>query len=271
MPLIKAGAIDLDYWEAGRGPALVLVHSSGSGNRQWRRLAEDMQDSHRLIAVNLFGYGATTPWPADRSQTLADQAELVMAAASIVAEPVVLIGHSLGAAVALEAALRLGNRVRMVIVFEPIPFYLLKAHGPADAFAEIDGVGSGYRTRAASGDWEGAGALFIDYWSGSGTWAALAGDRKAGLLALLPNVVHEWDAVMTPTRPLSAWQSIPMPAHLIRSADTRPPTHALASLLTATQGAWRLHEVPEGGHMAPVARPDLVNPLITDLLSDVRP
>lgn len=271
MPVIKAGAFDVDYWEAGHGPALVLVHSSASGNRQWRRLAEELQDRYRLIAVNLFGYGATSPWPGERKQTLADQAALVMAAASLAQEPVVLIGHSLGAVVALEAALRLGERVRTAIVFEPIPFYLLKLHGPADAFAEIEGIGAGYRERAARGDWEGVGTLFVDYWSGEGAWAALSPDRKASVLAMLPNVIREWDAVLTPSRTLREWQGISTPMRLIRAADTRRPAHALASLLTAAGGTWRLHEVAEGGHMAPVGRPDLVNPLIAGLLADGHP
>jgi pimeloyl-ACP methyl ester carboxylesterase len=269
MPVIKAGAYDLDYWEAGRGPALLLVHSSASGNRQWRRLADDF-DRHRLIAVNLFGYGATSPWPGDRTQTLADHADLVTAAAAAVAAPVVLIGHSLGAAVALEAALQLGEQVRMVIVFEPILFYLLKAHGSADAFAEIDAVGKRYREHAAHNDWEGAGSQFIDYWSGPGTWAALSPERRSGLIAVLPNVVHEWSAVLAPWRPLSAWRKIAAPIHLIRAADTRLPTRELAGLLTAAH-AWHFHEVAEGGHMAPVSRPDLVNPRIVALLADAAP
>jgi pimeloyl-ACP methyl ester carboxylesterase len=266
MPLIKAGAFDLDYWEAGHGPALVLVHSSASGNRQWRRLADALQDRYRLIAVNLFGYGATSSWPGDRKQTLRDQADLVMAAAVIAQEPVVLIGHSLGGVVALEAVLRLGERARMGIVFEPIPFYLLRDHAPDGVFTEIAGIGSGFRERAARGDWDGAGTLFIDYWSGEGAWAALTPERKAGVLAMLPLVIQEWDAVLTPSRTLQEWQSISIPMHVIRAADTRRPAHTLANLLTATGGAWRLHEVAEGGHMAPVGRPDLVNPLIAGLL-----
>jgi len=271
MPVIKAGAFDLDYWEAGSGPALVLVHSSASGNLQWRKLAEELQYRYRLIAVNLFGYGATSPWPDDRKQTLADQAALVMAAAALAQEPVALIGHSLGGIVALEVTLRLGNQVRMGIVFEPIPFYLLKAHAPADVFAEIDGIAAGCRECAARDDWEGVGALFIDYWSGEGTWTALSERRKAVILAMLPRITGEWDAVLLPARPLTEWHSIAIPVHLIRAADTRRPTYTLASLLTAAGGAWRLHEVAEGGHMAPVGRPDLVNPLITRLLTDMHP
>jgi pimeloyl-ACP methyl ester carboxylesterase len=229
MPVIKAGAFDLDYWDVGRGPALVLVHSSASGNRQWRRLADELMDRYRLIAVNLFGYGETSPWPGERKQTLGDQAELVIAAAALVAEPVVLIGHSLGGAVALEAALRLGSRARMGIVFEPIPFYLLRDHAADGVFAEIAGIGSGYRERAgaARGDWEGVGALFIDYWSGEGAWASLSPERKASVLAMLPVVIQEWDAVLTPSRSLREWQSLSTPMHVIRAADTRRPTYAL--------------------------------------------
>src|SRR5262249_6297049 len=241
MPVIKAGAFDLDYWEAGSGPALVLVHSSASGNRQWRKLADELQGRYRLIAVNLFGYGATSRWPGDRKQTLADQAALVTAAAALAQEPVVLIGHSFGGVVALEAALRLGDRVRMGILFEPIPFYLLQAHAPDGAFAEIAGIGSVYREHAARGDWDAVGKLFIDYWSGEGAWAALSPERKAGVLAMLPLVIEEWDAVLTPSRTLSEWQGLSIPIHVIRAADTRQPPYELASLLAAAGGTWHLH------------------------------
>ena len=85
MPLIRAGAFDLDYADTGSGPAVVLLHSSASGRRQWQRLVEALQSRYRLIAVNLFGYGKTSSWPGTP-------------------EPVALIGHSLGGAVAFEAA-----------------------------------------------------------------------------------------------------------------------------------------------------------------------
>ena len=87
----------------------MLVHSSASGHRQWQRLVEDLQSRYRLIAVNLFGYGKTSPWPGERPLTVADQAELVLAAADLAPEPVTLVGHSLGAAVAFEAAARAGT------------------------------------------------------------------------------------------------------------------------------------------------------------------
>lgn len=269
MQTVRAGEFDVEYLAAGAGPAVILLHASASGVRQWRKLFEELQDSYFVLAVNLFGYGKTSPWPDDRVQTLADQAVLAGAAASIIKEPVTLVGHSLGGAVALETALALGDRLQGVIVFEPILFSLLKAHGPVDAFAEIQNMGTRFSEWGWEGDWDRAGEWFIDYWSGVGAWSAMSEERKAGLRTMLPNVLHEWDAMLSPARFLPEWGQITAPVHILRAADTRYPTHAIASLMTETHRHWHLHELAAGGHMAPLARPDLVNPAIEKLLEEV--
>jgi pimeloyl-ACP methyl ester carboxylesterase len=271
MRTTRAGEFEVEYTEAGAGPAIILLHSSASGLRQWRRLMDDLKGRYRLLAVNLFGYGTTSVWPGRRTQTLADQAGLAVAVADRVDEPVILIGHSLGGAVALETALQLGSRLRAVAVFEPILFSLLATHGPADAFVEIHDLSVRYQALGMAAQWDKAGKAFIDYWAGPGSWSAMPDERKAGLRITLPNVQHEWDAVIAPFRPLSDWGAIAAPVHVLRAADTRRPTHAVASLLAATHKDWRLHELKEGGHMAPVARPDLTNPLFARILADVVP
>jgi pimeloyl-ACP methyl ester carboxylesterase len=268
MPVIKAASFDLDVLDVGTGPTVVLLHSSASGARQWRRLVDELKDRYRVLAVNLFGYGATSPWPAARPMTLGDAAELAIAAADLAGGPVALIGHSFGAAVALETAMRLGERASALIAFEPIPFYLLKQHGPPAAADEIATVANGFRAHAAKGEMAVGAELFIDYWSGAGTFAALPDERRDGILAMGASVVHEWDAVMTPWRALADWGGIAAPTHIIRAADTRAPTREIAALFATTYPHWRRHEVATGGHMAPVSRPDLVNPLLAEILGD---
>jgi len=263
MPVIKAGAFDLEYTDTGSGPAVILIHSSASGLRQWRALTETLQGRYRVIAVNLFGYGKTSSWPGTRPMSAADQAELVAAAVALASEPVALVGHSLGGAVALEAAARLTDRVRVLVAFEPILFGHLKAHGPAAAYDEIANLARRYGEVAQAGDWNAAGEWFIDYWAGPGTWAAMPDERRQNTLAMLPAVVHEWDMATSGIRPLAGWRAITAPVHLIHAADTRAPTRAIVNLLAKTYPNWRVHQVPSGGHMAPLARPDLVNPLIT--------
>jgi pimeloyl-ACP methyl ester carboxylesterase len=271
MPTIKAGAFDLDYTDAGSGPAVVLVHSSASGNRQWHRLIEALCGRYRVIAVNLFGYGKTSAWPGTRAMTAADQAALVAAAAALAHEPIALVGHSLGGAVAFEAAAMLGDRVRVLVAFEPILFGHLSGHGPAAAYDEIATVATRYRTLARMGAWNAAGEWFVDYWAAPGAWAAMPPERQQYTLTTLPAVVHEWDMVTTGIRALDDWRAITAPVHLIRAADTRTPTREIVRLLATHYPAWHTHEIPVGGHMAPLARPDLVNPLIAAALDASMP
>jgi pimeloyl-ACP methyl ester carboxylesterase len=133
----ESGVINVDFVEAGSvGPVVMLVHSSVSGARQWRRLMEDLRDRFRVRAVNLFGYGKTPPWPAEVTQSLDDQARLVEAALPANAGEIYLVGHSFGGSVAMKAAARLAGRVARLVLLETNPFYLLAQSGRIDAFAE---------------------------------------------------------------------------------------------------------------------------------------
>ena len=129
--------IQVDFLEAGSsGPVVMLVHSSVSGARQWRRLMEGLKDRFHVRAVNLFGYGKTPPWPTEKTQTLDDQARLVEAALPANADEVYLVGHSFGGSVAMKTAAQLGDRVIKIVLLETNPFYLLAQAGRDDAFAE---------------------------------------------------------------------------------------------------------------------------------------
>ena len=139
--LTSVAPVNVDFAEAGSaGPVVILVHSSVSGARQWRRLMEDLKDQFRVRAVNLFGYGKTPPWPAEATQSLDDQARLVEAALPVDAGEVYLVGHSFGGSVAMKAAARLGGSVTKLVLLETNPFYLLAQSGRIDAFAEAMGL-----------------------------------------------------------------------------------------------------------------------------------
>jgi pimeloyl-ACP methyl ester carboxylesterase len=142
----------------------------------------------------------------------------------------------------------------------------LKAHGPADTYREIADLAGRFSELARAGDWNAAGELFIDYWSAPGTWGAMPEERRQATAAMLPPVVHEWNMALG-MRPLDGWRAIAAPVHLIRAADTRTPTREIVNLLARTYPDWHRHEVPSGGHMAPLSRPDLVNPLMAAILA----
>ena len=196
MPVLSHGGLEIEYSDAGDGPAVVLIHCSVSGIRQWRSLTEVLADRYRVRALNLYGYGATTPWPERETQTLEAQARIVVAACEGLGEPVSLVGHSFGGTVALKAATLLGSRVGSMVLIEPNPVYLLAQGGRDEEFAEVRALRDHVKRFGALGEWEAVAERFADYWVGDGAWSAMPEDRRAAFAGLLPPNFHEWDAAM---------------------------------------------------------------------------
>jgi pimeloyl-ACP methyl ester carboxylesterase len=157
--MIKLPTIKADFLEAGSGPVVMLVHSSVSGARMWRRLMDDLKDDFYVRAVNLYGYGPTPPWSGDAPQTLDDQARLVETALPTNADHVSLVGHSFGGSVAMKLAARLSGRITKLVLLRDEPILpprtsgpggrIRRGHGPAQLRQEIRStrqMGNGRRT-----------------------------------------------------------------------------------------------------------------------------
>jgi pimeloyl-ACP methyl ester carboxylesterase len=265
----KSRPINVDFVEAGSvGPVVMLVHSSVSGARQWRRLMEDLRDRFRVRAVNLFGYGKTPPWPAEATQSLDDQARLVEAALPADAGEIYLVGHSFGGSVAMKAAARLAGRVARLVLLETNPFYLLAQSGRIDAFAEAMELRDCVKKFGALGEWATAAEKFADYWGGAGTWREMTLERRSAFAEALKPNFFEWDAVMNEATSVEQWASLlPRATLLVCDPGTVLPIREIAALLRRAGPGWTYTEVPGAGHMAPLTRPDLINPLVGSFLS----
>ena len=68
----------VDYLEHGEGKTVILLHSTAAGNKQWRKLIDTLSPKFRVVAPNLYGYGNTTAWSDTKTQTLTDQAALII-------------------------------------------------------------------------------------------------------------------------------------------------------------------------------------------------
>ena len=261
--------LKVDFLEAGStGPVVVLVHSSASSARQWRRLIENLKDRFRIRAVNLFGYGKTPSWPGGAKQSLDDQARLVEAALPADAEEVYLVGHSLGGSVAMKAAARLRSRAAKLVLLEANPFSLLAQAGRADAFAEIVKLRDSVKKFGARGEWASAAEEFADYWSGAGSWRDMPPERRAAFAQALKPNFFEWDAVMNETTSAEQWAAqLPRNTLMVCDPGTVLPIRELAVILRRSCPAWIYKEVPGAGHMAPLTAPERINPIVDAFLS----
>lgn len=270
MPVLLKDGVKVDYTDDGAGEAVVLVHSSISGNRQWRALIDTLKNRYRVLAINLYGYGETTPWPADRPQTLAAQAQLALAVCEDIAGPVHVVGHSFGGSVALKAAAALGPRAGRVVLFEPNPFYLLKQHGRTEAHEESLVMRNWIKRFGATGEWARAAEAFAEYWVGDGAWAAMPEKRRAAFTtSLMPNF-YEWDSMDHEDTNIETWQKLAAGVLVLRAVRTRRSVGEIFDLFREHCPHWSFKEVKEGGHMAPLTHPDAVNPVIGRFLDTGR-
>lgn len=250
----------------GQGPAVVLLHSSMGSKSQWRTLIEDMRGTHRLIAIDLYGYGdSAMPEPPDR-HSLGDEVRLVQSKLAQLLGPgerFHLVGHSFGGGVALRLAHAAPARIRSLALYEPTAFHLLEKNDPV--LDDIRAVAHASRIATREGRSASATEMFIDYWGGKGAYAALPPARQTLFTSLLRKVPLDFQALIDDPLRASDYGRMTIPSCLISGRDSPPCTHAIVSVLAASLASSERHAI-DAGHMGPVSHPGLVNPIISDFI-----
>lgn len=249
----------------GQGPAVVALHSSLSSRRQWRHLAARLEGNFRLIAVDLAGYGVNQGVPAMRPWRLDAECSLVQAALASVLpadEPFHLVGHSFGGASALRMAALDSARVLSLTLFEPTAFHLLPQ---GHERTEIEGVALMVASMLGRGAAMQAAEVFIDFWNGAGTFAALRADKRAMLGAQIHKVALDFDALLNEPLDLADYRHLSMPVCLLKGATSPACTRTLVDLLRRTLPQ-AMTLTTDGGHMAPLTHGEATAALMASFL-----
>lgn len=105
--------------EAGTGPGILLLHGVGLRAEAWNRQIDALSPHYRIVAPDMPGHGQS-PSPS-REFTLADYTNAAAAtAAARMDEPIMVAGHSMGAMIALDMAMRYPDRVCAVVALNGI-------------------------------------------------------------------------------------------------------------------------------------------------------
>jgi haloacetate dehalogenase len=109
----------------GDGPALVLLHGYPQTHYCWARVAPALARTHRVIAPDLRGYGATTaPAGGPSGQGFSKRemaADIVALVDALGFERFAIVGHDRGGRVAYRAALDHPDRVERLAVLNIVP------------------------------------------------------------------------------------------------------------------------------------------------------
>ncbi len=254
--------------EAGAGPGVVCVHSNASTSAQWRGLMGLLAPKFRVLAPDSYGSGKSPDWPSDRVITLRDEVALIEPVLAQAGAPMVLVGHSYGAAVALIAALMNPGRVRAMALYEPTLFSLLETEKPAPN--EADGIRNAVARSSAAldaGDKDAAARHFIDYWMGEGAWQQIPELRKPPIAVSVANVRRWAHALTTESTPLAAFRSLDVPVLYMVGKRSTASAHGVARLLAEALPRVEVVEFDKLGHMGPVTHPEPVNEAIRTFLA----
>ena len=135
---------------------LLVVHGGLSDEAAWAKVAAELTASFRVVRIRRRLY--RTELPADPATDVAREADDVLALAAELAEPVVVVGHSSGAVVALETVVRDIAPFRGVVVYEP-PLVLDDPSAEQRVWRMLGrrslGDGPGPRCGSSSPEWSG--------------------------------------------------------------------------------------------------------------------
>lgn len=233
------------------GPALICVHGAGGTHQHWGYQVRDLSDAARVYAFDLPGHGGSAlpgcSQVADYSSALIG----FMDACGL--DRAVLVGHSMGGAIALWTALEVPERV-----------------------IGLGLVGTGGRLRVAPAILDGFGRdvaatirLVVDY-----AYATTASARALALaeqsFALCdPAVYHDDFVACDAFNVVARLSEIRCPTAVVCGVDDRltPPKYS-ESLRDRIPGA-ALTLVPDAGHMVMVEQPAAVTTALRALVRRV--
>ena len=260
------------YDEAGRGPALLLLHGFTGSSKNWQPLQAALADDYRVIALDLPGHG--------RSAAPADLARYTMPAVAtdigalldrLQSGPAHLLGYSMGGRLALYLALSAPARWRSLILESASP-----GLAPAAARAERRA-----RDEALAAWIEAEGIeAFVDRWQALPLFASqrhlpekVRWAHRNRRLRNRPGGLADSLRGMGTGRQPSLWPrlaKLSLPLLLIAGAlDEKFVTIArkMARALPAGSCPPRLEIVPEAGHTVHLERPILYARLVREWLS----
>ncbi len=241
----------------GAGPRLVLAHGFTQTARLWGPFGDTLARRHELVGVDLPGHGGSSGVEAD----LPGAGALLVEAGDDDPAPFDLLGYSLGARVALHAALARPERIRRLVLIG------------ATAGIEDDAARQRRRQRdeamadalEADGDLSG----FIRRWLSASVFTGL---RNAGLEERLRNtpagLASSLRLAGTGTQaPL--WDrlgEIELPVLVLVGADDARFTAAGSKMASSLANAV-FSLVPGAGHAAHLAQPALTARLVERFLA----
>jgi pimeloyl-ACP methyl ester carboxylesterase len=271
MPHATVNGTQLYYERAGAGtPPLVFVHGFGCAHEDWQPQAEAFSARHMVISCDLRGHGASPGEPESCSiETYGADVAALLRALNL--SGAVIVGHSMGTRVVLQACLDAPDRVAGIVLVD----------GSFQAAAGDRAEEDARRAIASAGYAAWAGGLFEQMFFAPSATAERIRARAARLpeavgAALFPRMVR-WDARTMAAAlgrvgvPLLVIQSTMMTPERKRVPLAPGATTPWLEMVRSRAPQAQIEVVPGVGHFTMLEAPDAVNRLLADFIARAAP
>ena len=254
----------------GDRPTIVALHASSSSAGQWSPLASYSAPHVDIVAADLHGHGLGPACPGEPATIFAADVDRISKLVDRIGGGVHLVGHSYGGATALRVALAMPQQIRSVTVYEPVLFSVLRErYGRGRPGAEVWDLAASIHRNVRAGMLETAAQMFIDYWSGAGTWDSLPQARQMGHAVRMPVIDAHFQSLFNDTVRLEDFRKLDMPVLYIVGRETRAPVTRIGELLAGTLPYATLERVTGLAHMGPVTHPIVFAERVVDFVRRV--
>jgi len=248
MPLLKLGAVQVEYDQHGAGRPLLLLHSLLTEMTVFDRILPRLAEGNRLTRINLPGFGASSPVELTTVAAHADYVARAIHALKLPADTTVF-GNGFGAFVALELAIRHGKRFGKLIVADTLAGFPEAARVPFRVMAEKVSTGGMQAVLDTA-----IGRMFPPAFAER--HPELIAERKAKLAAVDPHCFARACLALANLDLSGSAPTIENRTLVMCGAldQTTPP--ALARQLAAKIPAARYEEIPGSGHCPMLEQPE---------------
>lgn len=238
---------------AGKGPVVVLIHGVGLRAEAWNAQIDALAQDYRVVAVDMPGHGESPRFT--EHPTLASYSGRI---AGYIDEPATVIGHSFGAMIALDLAIRHPEKITGVAALNAI--YRRSPDARAAVLARagsLDGVSVADP------------AAPLDRWFGPDP----SGER---------NACEHWLRTVDPAGYRDAYrvfaqedgpgdsdlQALHCPALFLTGGREPNSTPAMSEQMAALAPQGRAEILTDAAHMAPMTHGPEVNRVLTGFLKE---
>jgi pimeloyl-ACP methyl ester carboxylesterase len=244
---------------------VVMVHGSPGGPRSWSAVQRALHERCTGVEVatpTLPGH-ARGDLPADPALTLEDRGRELVGAVRAGDTPVVLVGHSFGAVVAVAALLDAPELIERAVLLEPVALYALPWSGDADLDRLATTTFEGYINQVERGDPD-AVATMIDFWFAPGAYAALPDKLRSFFAAGAPANARDVRAVLDYRPGPDAFAACPVPVTIVLGTRSPAASAQLCRNLAGALPAGRVIELAGANHAMADTHAEAIADLIVD-------